>query len=277
MRRLCIALTCLAAIMTVGAQSNGDLVHTVDAGDTLITIANAYGVSLEQLLALNELDLDAILPIGRRLIIVADGAVSDAEEQADGQTEPDEAAIVAISTASVEGLPPAPVVAADAPMMDPADISPRLCFAVFADANQNGMREPGEDYLADATILLLDETDAEVLRYRTDGQSEPRCLRDLPRQTYGITAFAPADFGLTGAASLRLDLRDGGDLEVEFGLAPGVTAAAGPLLPPIAQDDAPSDMGKPSILRELSGLFVLILAGLVFFSGMVVAIFLRGR
>lgn len=277
MRRLCIALSWLAAIMTVGAQSNGDLVHTVDAGETLISIANAYGVSLEQLLTLNGLDPDAILPIGRQLVVIPEGDLVDEEERADENAETEEAANVAISTTSVVGLPLAPLAAAAAPMIDPADISPRLCVAVFADANLNGMREPGEDYLNDATILLLDEADAEVLRYRTDRHSQPHCLRDLLRQNYGLMALAPAGFGLTGAAKLRLDLHEGGDVKAEFGAVPGLEAAAGPLPRPGALDDAPADTSRPAILRELSGLFVLMLAGLVFFSGMIVSVFLRGR
>jgi len=271
LRRLCIALIWLTAIMTASAQNGGDLVHTVDAGETLITIANAYGVSLEQLLTLNGLDIDAILPIGRQLIVIPEEDLVDEAEPAD------ETANVEISTTSVEGLPPAPLVAADAPMMDPADISPRLCFAVFADANQNGLREPGEDYLGEASVLLLDETDVEVAQYRTDGQSEPRCQRDLLRRIYRIRAVAPEGFGLTSAGDLRLDLRDGGLVQVEFGAKPGLQPAASPLLQPVAPDDAPSDFSEPSILRELSGLFVLILAGLVLVSGTVVSIFLRAR
>lgn len=277
MRRLCIALIWLAAIMTARAQNGGDLVHTVDAGETLITIAKAYGVSLEQLLTLNALDIDAILPIGRQLIVIPEEDLVDEAEPADENTEADEAANVEISTTSVEGLPPAPVVAADAPMLDPADISPRLCFAVFADANQNGMREPGEDYLGDAAILLLDETDVEVAQYRTDGHSEPHCQRGLLRQNYRIRAVAPEGFGLTSAGDLGLDLRDGGDVQVEFGAKPGLRPAVGPLLQPVAPDDALAEISEPSILRELSGLFVLILAGLVLVSGTVVSIFLRAR
>ncbi len=274
MRRICIALIWLAAIVTSRAQ---DLVHTVDAGETLISIASAYGVSLEQLLTLNAIDIDAILPIGRQLIVIPEEDLVDEAEPADENTEAGEAANVEISTTSVEGLPPAPLVAADAPMIDPADISPRLCFAVFADVNQNGMREPGEDYLGDAAILLLDGTDAEVAQYRTDGQSEPHCQRDLLRQNYRIRALAPEGFGLTSAGDLRLDLRDGGHVQVEFGAKPGLRPAVGPLLQPVAQDDSSADISQPSILRELSGLFVLLLAGLVFFSGLVVSIFLRAR
>ena len=82
---------------------------------------------------------------------------------------------------------------------------------------------------------------------------------------------------MTSAGDLRLDLRDGGHVQVEFGAKPGLRPAVGPLLQPVAQDDSSADISQPSILRELSGLFVLLLAGLVFFSGLVVSIFLRAR
>lgn len=277
MRWLCIGLVWLAAAVTVGAQDGGDLVHTVAAGETLISIANAYGVSLDELLALNELDPNAILPIGRQLVVILEAdLVADAEEASDDR-ETAEATAVPISTTSVAGLPPAPIAAADAPMLDPALISPRLCFAVFADANQNGMREPGEGYLNGATIRLLDEDGVEALQYQSDGQSEPHCPPDLPGRRYAIEAMAPSGYGLTGAARLSLDLRDGGDVEIDYGAWPGFDAAAVPPLQPVAQDETPAEASQPAILRELSGLFVLLLAGLVFCSGMALSIVLRFR
>ena len=277
MRRLCIALIWLAAAMTAGAQDSGDLVHTVAAGETLISIANAYGVSLDQLLTLNELDPNAILPIGRQLVVILEADLVAEEERAADEAATEEAAAVAIRTTSVAGLPPAPLAAADAPMLDPSDIRARLCFAVFADANQNGLREPGEDYLNGASVLLMDAEDVETLRYRTDGNSEPHCPLHLPGPRYAIEAIAPSGYGLTGAARLSLDLRDGGDVAVEFGAWPGVDRGAAPLLQPIAEGDAPEARSDPAILRELSGLFVLMLAGLVFCSGMAFSVILRFR
>ena len=230
MRWLCIGLVWLAAVLTIGAQEGGDLVHTVAAGETLISIANAYGVSLDELLALNELDPNAILPIGRQLVVILEAdLVADAEEASDdGETA--EATAVAISRVSLGGLPPAPIAAADAPRLDPADLSPRLCFAVFADANQNGMREPGEDYLNGATISLLDAEGVEALQFQTEGGSQPQCPLDLPGRHYTIEARAPSGFGLTGAARLSLDLRDGGDVQIAYGAWPGFEAAAAPLV-----------------------------------------------
>ncbi len=274
MRQLCIVLSFLAAMMTLQAQQDGDLVHTVDAGDTLISIASAYGVTLDQLLSLNGLDLDAILPIGRRLIVIPDaGQPEDAEEPDDSV----KAEGGSVDTVSVEGLPPAPVAEADAPMMDPADISPQLCVAMFADDNQNGMRDPGEAFLKDGTVLLLDGDGAEQLRYGADGESEPHCLRDLSPQVFQIEGVAPAGYGLTNSASLRLDLRDGGIVRVEFGAKRGLVTSVHSAPDPPAKDETQPGDGEAAILRELSGLFVLALAGVVLFSGMIVSLFLRIR
>ena len=78
-------------------------------------------------------------------------------------------------------------------MTDPSDISPLLCFGLFDDANQNGLREPGEGWLAGGEVVLYDFEGAEQLHYTTDGESEPYCLRDLGRRQYRLDAVAPVD------------------------------------------------------------------------------------
>ena len=276
MRRLCIALTWLALALTAVAQDSSDLAHTVAAGETLISIANAYGVSLEQLLTLNDLDPEAILPIGRQLIVIEGGAADEAAEQAEEGADT-VAAAVEISTTSVAGLPPAPVVAAAAPMLDPLEAGPSLCIAVYADDNQNGLREPNEDYLEGATVMLLDETDAEALRYHSAGAPEPHCLDDLSRQIYRVAAVAPDGYGWTGPAALRIDLHAGGAVQLGFGAKRGLATPVGPAMAPALYADGPAETSRPAILLELSGLFVLALAGVVVCSGLVVSVLLRGR
>ena len=93
LRRLLIGVAALAiALAPLQAQPEDEIVHTVSAGDTLISIALAYGVTLDQLLTLNELDPEALLQIGQRLLVIrapeyaedpqADGADSAGETEA---------------------------------------------------------------------------------------------------------------------------------------------------------------------------------------------------
>jgi len=274
LRQLCLMLICLAALMTLQAQETDDLIHTVEAGETLISIANAYGVTLDQLLTLNNLDPEAYLQIGQLLLVIPDAVEADAEDEAEGEAGNEEATREAIPAA---GHPEAPVFEASAPMMDPADLSPQICFVVFADDNHSGMREPGEILLGDGEIILFDAAEIEQLHYTTDGESEPYCVRDLGRRLYRLEAVPPAGYGLRGAASLWLDLRAGGKLQLEFSAARGLARVAGTALEPNADIETAAAEEAEGLLRELSGLVVLAMAGVVFVSGMVVAIFLRGR
>jgi LysM repeat protein len=51
------------------ADRSGKIIHEVQVYQTLSTISQAYGVSLDQILALNSIQTDSILSIGQRLLI----------------------------------------------------------------------------------------------------------------------------------------------------------------------------------------------------------------
>ena len=273
---VCLALA-LGSALSLAQPEAEDLNHTVGAGDTLISIAHAYGVTLDQLLTLNNLRPEALLQIGQVLIVMRAPQYAD-----DGESPADDDDVVEREIADggaqeSADLPPAPVAKADAPMRDPADISPRLCFTVFQDENHNGMMERGEDQLPDATIRLLDAEDTELLRYTTAGAAEPTCPRGLERKPYLIVGEAPPGFGWTSAARLQVDLREGGLVRVDFGAKANLESAPIPPLEPASADDELLEEAPRSLLREFSGLFALGLAVIVLSSGMAVSLFVWGR
>jgi LysM repeat protein len=61
-------------------QSDGQIIYTVAEGDTLIAIADRFGLDLPDLLALNGLDQNAIINVGRLLLLgyggLADGSTA---------------------------------------------------------------------------------------------------------------------------------------------------------------------------------------------------------
>lgn len=61
--------TPVGMVLTSTPNADGKIIHTVQAYQTLITIAQAYGVTVETILALNGLQLDWPLQIGQRLLI----------------------------------------------------------------------------------------------------------------------------------------------------------------------------------------------------------------
>ena len=268
MRHLCLLLLGLAAWMPLSAQQTGDLIHTVEAGETLISIASSYGVTLDAILRLNNLDPDAYLQIGQRLLVVPDAGLGDDTAESESQ-EPERL------DPPADRFADAPVIEAAAPIMDPAELSPQICFLMYADANHNGSREADESRLSQGEITLYDAADIERLHYMTDGESEPYCLRDLERQQYRLEAIAPSGYSLRGAQSLRLDLRAGGTLELEFGAQTGQPAMNDPASSPAGDvEDLSEDAG---LLREVSGLALMAVAALVLASGLTLALFLRGR
>ncbi len=273
MRRLCLLLLCVAALMSANAQETDNLIHTVEAGETLTAIAQNYGVTLEQLLSLNSLDPDAYLQIGQRLLVAPDAASGDAQPA--GETGTDDPQEPREPTPD-DSYPEAPVIEASAPMMDPADLQPLVCLVVYEDANHNGMREPAELRLRQGTIVLYDGAGLERARYTTDGESEPACLRDLGRQVYRLGAEAPAGYGLRGESELWLDLRAGGDVLLEFAARQGADLPAGPVSPAQDASDAPVDV-TGGLLRELAGLALMAAAAAVMASGLILAVFLRSR
>lgn len=272
MPRLCLLLLCLAALMSANAQDSDDLIHTVEAGETLTSIAQNYGVTLDQLLSLNSLDIDAYLQIGQRLLVVPDAERRDAEEA--GEADPDETQEPREPRPD-DSYADAPIIAAAAPTMDPADLDAQICLVVYEDANHNGMREPTEVRLRLASIVLYDSASRERMRYTTDGESEPACLLDLGRQMYRLEAEAPAGYSLRDGSVLWLDMRAGGEALLEFGARRGAEMPA-PVSTAAADGDARADE-TGGLLRELSGLALMAAAAVVMASGLILAVFLRSR
>lgn len=52
--------------------------HAVESGDTLWSIARSYGLTVEHLAAVNGMSLEAILPLGAKLVVPSDGRLPQA-------------------------------------------------------------------------------------------------------------------------------------------------------------------------------------------------------
>ena len=277
-----IGLTAAAPIVA----QEGEIRHTVNAGDTLSSIAVAYGVTVDEILALNSLNREALLSIGQSLLIAT--IHSDESSQDTGGTArtleneaaPDDiAALDAASAAPLQTLLPAsaaaaPIAQAAAQPLDPTRLNAEICFAMYQDDNQNGSFDPDEAYLAAGEIILNDEAGNEKISYRPDGLTEPFCVADLPPMRYIARAAAPTGYGLTTSPSLHVNLKDGGRVRVHVGAKSGLQAFVVPTAaPPASVAVADED----SLLMELSGLLVLGLAGVVLLGGLVAALLIRTR
>lgn len=295
------------------ARDDGSIVHTVQSGDTVDSIAVAYGVTRADILELNNLIDARIIQIGQQLIIKGptnpaeataevasegaaetpaegDAPAEDAEPPAEGADEPaadepaDAPAAAREPTIAIEDAPPAPVISVASgrvlPPIDPAEQDASICVIMFDDVNQNRIQEQGEPPLADG-VLQLSANGAPQGDGETDGSDDPFCFTDLVAGDYVVAAGAPSGYGLTTPDQLRVRATAGAAVTVAFGAAQGVAPAAPP--PPddgglvsevVAQE---TDTRAADPLADNAGLLVFGLAGVVLVAGTGLSLILRRR
>lgn len=284
----------IAQFGTGVVQPDGSVVHFVQTGDTVDTIAFSNGMTRAELMELNNMTDPRIIQLGQALILrPAPAQVPEATPEATLNAEATaEAALEAGATPEPTALsprdaPPAPIISIVSgevlPPIDPSAETAAVCVFLFEDVNQNRLQETGEDFLADGAMMLLLDGDA-VDEYTTDGISEPYCFGDLAAGEYIATATAPDGYGLTTPAQLRVRAIAGSEVTVAFGAAQGVAVAA---VPPadaggLTADTTGNQQDTRSVvptnpLTDNLGLIVFGAAGVVLVIGFGASLALRRR
>jgi LysM repeat protein len=306
----------VAFVAPQAAQDDGSITHTVQAGDTIDSIAVAYGVTRVEIMQLNNITDPRIISLGQKLIITtpapsAKPTAEPASEEPGDTTDPattsepttetviigpaptsDNAASPEETQPEVEptleftptpSVPPptAPVVVAQGGNLNPVSTQAQVCVILFDDANQNRIQESGESLLSGGTIILALGSDT-LGSYTTDGTSEPHCFQDLNPGDYVALATAPDGYGLTTPDQLRLQAKAGPAINIAFGAAQGVQPAivppvdTGAVEPPV-QEEAQSSSAANQLMAN-SGLIVFGLAAVVLvIGGIGTALLLRRR
>src|SRR5512143_257347 len=70
-----LSLLLLAWGAPLGAQGQGVTIHVVQRGETLYSIAAHYGVTVEAIAVVNDLESQDLIVVGQRLIIPMPGSV----------------------------------------------------------------------------------------------------------------------------------------------------------------------------------------------------------
>jgi hypothetical protein len=302
----------VAFVVPQAAQDDGSIVHTVIAGDTIDSIAFAYGLTRVQLLELNPAIIDPrFINLGQKLLVraatnaaapettpdptassAAATAPTAAEQPATNQPEPTAAAPepTAVPVEPTQPPPPptesgpqptAPVVVAQAGGVDPASMLAQVCVLMFDDVNTNRLRDNGEALLPGGTIALARDGET-VASHQTNGVDEPHCFTDLQSGAYIALAAAPEGFGLTSPDQRRVQANAGPAITLDFGAAQGVQPAQPPPADggtPLTAETAPQTNPQSPLEQVLnvSGLVLFGLAGLALLGGIGLAFFLRRR
>lgn len=195
---------------TATPDEAGVIYTVVQIDDTMWAIAVRAGISLQQLLELNNLsEMDFILP-GQKLIV--------------GYGAP--------STTPTPDVPPAPTPTLPPPTpLSPSATPPptAVCLSAFQDVNGNGLPDAGEPLQA-AVAFTVYTNEAVSINYITDGVSEPRCLALAPGNYQVTRSVAPAEV-LTSSGNQAIVLSQGDVLYLTFGSRTADTLAAPALTP----------------------------------------------
>ena len=277
-----------------GERADGSVVHTVEAGDTLDSIAFAYGVTRADLLALNNIADPRIIQIGQQIIVKAapkptEEATPEVTEAAAAGTDESSPATPAASPTvaqpdEVRYAPPAPVVSVGTAVypIDPAANTASICVIFFEDSNNNRIQDMGESTLPGGDILLT-SNGAPAGQHTSDNQPDPFCFDQLAAGSFSVQASAPEGYGLTTPDQLKVQAYPGAQINVAFGAAQGVEA----VVPPPADSngsvsatsgsDTDTHSSGANGLSSNLGLIVFGAAGLVLVVGMSVSVILRRR
>ncbi|RMG92603.1 MAG: LysM peptidoglycan-binding domain-containing protein [Chloroflexi bacterium] len=199
---------------------DGSIVHIVQSGDTLWTIAIRYAPALEMtpeqaLPYIRELNNNpAFISVGQQLLIRPPQENVPAPEEAapaGGGEEAPEAEATPEETAV-----PEPTLEPTATPM-PEETTGSICVTAFEDANGNGRRDGSEGLIAEAAFTLFNSNGNAVATSISDSVNEQYCFEDLEDGTYQVQFFPPAGFQATTPETWAMAVSGGAVLPVSFG------------------------------------------------------------
>jgi hypothetical protein len=255
-------------------DETGAITVIVQPGESMWVIAARAGLTLPELLALNNLTGSSIISPGDVLLI---------GYSTPGATTPDAATLTAMTPSPT---PPPPT---HRPTATPAEAA--ICLTAFEDLNRNGARDEGEPLRAGVAFTVYN-TQMVVANHITDGRSEPACLRLRPGE-YRVTRSVLSGEVLTTAGDWALSLSAGSELHQAFGSFMGEAPASpttddgpqtavvpSPPTAPLSSTPAPLLPSSPasantSFALRLTGVIALFLCGLLLL-GAVIILLIKG-
>jgi LysM repeat protein len=243
-------------------RPDGSIVHVVQSGDTLSSIALRYDVSVDELRQLNagSIGENSLIRPGQELV------VSVPSEAPTSTPLPEPPTATPESEGEGEGLP--------SPTATTEGAS--VCVLAFHDRNGDTVRDPDTEELLPNVDFTLATASGVLAEYTSDGVNEPHCFTGLAPGSYRVIQQAPAGYQATGLPEQNVALAQGTSFDLQFGNARNTAEAS-----PDEADQAPADTDSSSDegrtdtngngllgnvltnVARVAGVLVLILAGAI--------------
>ena len=217
-------------------NEEGQIIYIVQEGDTCTRIFLLTGVTIDQIIALNDLGPDCEVFPSQQLLL--------------GQVDP--------VTATPEG--PVPTETPGPPTPTPFEGAAQICVALFEDLDGNQKRSPNELYLGGGVISINNRIGTYSATKETVGGDPavvgPVCFEDVPEGEYNLSMGIPDGYNPTTSMNYTLTVSAGDTVVVDFGAQPSTQ---------MIDDEVVVGGGRSPLLLAI-GLFLLAGgAGLAFF------------
>ncbi len=190
-----------ATYRTPTPNPEGQIIYTVEEGDSCIRIEILTGVLVADIIAQNDLTEECLLTPGQQLIIGFGEAVD--EEPVEPEQDP----------------------TPDFPTPTPFAGMGQICIALYEDLDGNQMRATDEFYLAGGVVSVNNRDGTYSETKETLGGDpalvEPVCFEDLDEGSYNISMGIPEGYNPTTSMNYAIDVTAGDTIIIDFGAQPG--------------------------------------------------------
>ena len=229
-----------AAYSTPTPNADGEILYTVQEGNNCTSIFLLTNVSIEQIIALNNLDENCSIVPGQQLLL----------------------ATVAPATATPPGPTPTPTMSPPTPT--PFNGNATVCIVLYEDLDGNQKRGDGEFYLGGGVANLnnregnysqsLDTLSGDPELYTVD---DLPCFQNVPEGDYNLSMGIPNGYNATTNLNYPLSVTAGDTVIVDFGAQPGSAAAS--------EEDPVASTNRSPLLLAIGFLLLAGGAALAFF------------
>ncbi|HEY74651.1 MAG TPA: LysM peptidoglycan-binding domain-containing protein [Thermoflexia bacterium] len=200
-------------------RPDGAIVHIVQAGDTLSSIAAQYGVTVDQIRELNagSIGPNNLIRVGQELVI----------------------AIPSVTPT------PSPTPVSPTPAASPTTATGSICVVAFHDRDGDGLWQKGTEELLPNAVFSLSDAVGLVGQYTTDGLSEPYCFAGLAAGTYTVAMEPPSGYAASGPSTAMVALPGPVSVDVAMGAQRSETSDEGTETP-TAQEPTETPTEEPA-------------------------------